>query len=105
MIIYYIKGDPMKKPVVITLTAALLAAGCSTTKLDSYSRETCPVPPGDAVIEIINNKCMLCHSGDFSSKEEICSRKNLITDAVTSGRMPKIGSLTHDQVQTLASWR
>lgn len=96
----------MKKLQFISLSVLILiVAGCSTTKLASYNRDTCAVPPGDAALKIIDDKCMLCHSGDFSSKDEICSRKNIIIDSVKTGRMPKIGSLNEAQIKIITDWK
>ena len=87
----------------IIITALILSA-CSGMKLQNYEAEKCTKLPGEKTVSVINDRCGLCHKGDFATKELICSRKAMITDAVTAGRMPKIGKLSDEELKTILKW-
>ena len=87
------------------LIIIFIITGCSGVKLSQFTKESCQTPPGNTTLKIIQKKCMLCHKGDFSSPAEICSRKGMIIDSVSSGRMPKIGSLSVEERNDLINWK
>ncbi len=87
------------------LIIIFMITGCSGVKLAQFTKENCQTPPGNLTLQIIQKKCMLCHKGDFSSPTEICSRKGMIIDSVSSGRMPKIGSLSDEERNALMNWK
>jgi hypothetical protein len=89
---------------VVFFITILILTGCSGIQLQKYPAETCEKIPGDNTISIINNKCLLCHKGDFATKELICSRKNMIIDAVSTARMPKFRKLSDDELKTILKW-
>ena len=89
----------------IVFILIFILAGCSGVKLAQYTKESCETPPGNLTLQIIDKKCMLCHKGDFSSPEKICSRKGLILDSIKSGSMPKIGSLSPEVRDAIISWK
>ena len=92
------------KTFSLFIITTLVLYGCSGVKLQKYPAEKCAIMPGDKTVNVINDKCSLCHKGDFAGKEMICSKKSLITDAVTSKRMPKIGKLSDDELKTILKW-
>jgi len=83
---------------------ALILSACSGVKLQDYEAEKCAKLPGEKTISVINDKCGLCHKGDFATKELICSRKAIITDSVKEGRMPKFGKLSDEELKTILKW-
>ncbi len=93
-----------KKPLLILLITNLILTACSGLKLQDYQSENCAKMPGEKTVTIIREKCFLCHKGDFATKELICSRKTIITDAVTSGRMPKLKKLNKEQLDIFLKW-
>jgi len=92
------------KPFLILITTALILTACSGMKLQDYPAEKCAKLPGEKTVSVIQDKCSLCHKGDFASKETICVRKSMIIDAVSSKRMPKFGKLTEEQLNTILKW-
>lgn len=92
------------KPLLLCITGAIIIAACSTTKLQKYPAETCAKLPGDKTFSIIKDKCYMCHKGDFATREMICTRRSMILSAVSSKRMPKIGSLNDEQLNTILKW-
>ncbi len=87
----------------LTITALILSA-CSGMKLQDYEAEKCAKLPGEKTVNVIKDKCGLCHKGDFATKELICSKKSIITDSVTAGRMPKFGKLSKEELNTILKW-
>jgi len=92
-------------PFSVLIITALLLSACSTTKLQNYPAEACKKLPGEKTVNVIKDKCSLCHKGDFASNEMICARKSMIIDAVSSKRMPKIGKLSEEQLNTILKWK
>lgn len=88
----------------LLFTTALILAACGGVKLQHYARKSCETPPGDQTLGLIENKCALCHKGDFATKMDICERKDLIIDAVTAKRMPRLKSLSPEERQTIMDW-
>jgi hypothetical protein len=86
------------------LVTILIFAGCSGIQLQKYPAETCEKIPGDKAANIINEKCGLCHKGDFATKELICTRKNMIIDAVSTARMPKFRKLSDEDLKIILKW-
>ena len=87
----------------IIITVIIISA-CSGTKLQKYPSEACAKLPGEKTVSVIKDKCSLCHKGDFATKELICTRKAMITDAVSAKRMPKFGSLSAEELNTILKW-
>jgi hypothetical protein len=73
-------------------------------KLQKYPSETCTKLPDEQTFKVITDKCSLCHSKDFETKELICARKSMITDAVQSGRMPKFKKLSDEELKIILKW-
>jgi len=92
------------KPFFILIATALILSSCSGLVLQDYPVETCAKLPGEKTAGVIKDKCSLCHKGDFASKELICSKKSIIIDSVTSGRMPKFKKLSDDELKTILKW-
>jgi len=92
------------KHLLLLLILALIYTACSGTRLQKYPADSCTGLPGDKTVSVIKDKCGLCHAGDFATKELICARKSMITDSVSSKRMPTIGKLTEDQLNTILKW-
>lgn len=93
------------KSLSLLFVTALLISACSGVKLQKYPVEACADTPGEKTLSVIKDKCSLCHSGDFATRESICARKSMITNAVTEGRMPKIGSLTAEELKIIQNWK
>jgi hypothetical protein len=87
----------------LVITALILSA-CSGMKLQDYEAEKCAKLPGENTLSVIKDRCGLCHKGDFATKELTCSRKAMITDAVSAGRMPKFGKLSKEELNTILKW-
>lgn len=87
----------------LVVTAALMI-GC-VTSLDKFTREPCVSMPNDNVFKTLQDNCIKCHPTDFTTKQDICTRKNLIIDAVAKGRMPKIGKLYDHYRETIVNWK
>lgn len=95
----------MKIKHFVTIAAlSIMLYACSGVKLQDYPQEPCAKIPGVKTVAIINDKCSLCHKGDFATKELMCARKAIIIDAVTSKRMPKFKKITDDEIQTIVKW-
>ncbi len=95
----------MRKNTVLVLIVLLaLAAGCMGS-LENYKKEACVDLPNDKVITAIKENCLSCHSDDFNTKEDICSRKTMIIDSVSKGRMPKMGTLYDHYKETIVNWK
>ncbi len=92
------------KLLFVLIITALIISACSGTKLQKYPAEACVKLPGEKTVSVIKDRCSLCHKGDFATKELICVRKAMIIDAVTAKRMPKFGSLTADELNTILKW-
>lgn len=93
----------IKSGLIICITAAIIATGCSP-KLTRYPRDECRETPSQQILQAIDDNCMMCHKKDFSTPQDICARKSLIIDAVTKGRMPKFGSLNKEDFRMLSKW-
>lgn len=87
----------------LTVAAALMI-GC-VTSLDKFTREPCVSMPNDSVFKALQDNCIKCHPRDFTTKEDVCTRKKLIIDAVAKGRMPKMGKLYDHYRETLVNWK
>jgi hypothetical protein len=94
----------MIKIVAIVVVSVALGIGCNAT-LKDYPKEKCVSMPSDEVVKAIYDNCIKCHTKDFTTKQEICERKNRIIDAVSTGRMPKIGKLFESYKQTIVHWK
>jgi len=92
------------KPLLLLLITAFILSACSGLKLQNYPSEACTKLPGDKTVAVIKDKCSFCHSGDFATKETICVRKSMIIDAVSAKRMPKIGKLSEEGLNTILKW-
>ncbi len=92
------------KPFFALIITALLLSACSGIKLQDYEAEKCAKLPGEKTMSVIKDRCGLCHKGDFATKELTCSRKAIITDSVTAGRMPKFGKLSDEELKTILKW-
>ncbi|HNX25728.1 MAG TPA: hypothetical protein PKG60_16900 [Spirochaetota bacterium] len=92
------------KPLSALIVTALLLSACSGLKLQNYPPETCTKLPGDKTVNVIKDRCSLCHKGDFAAKETICIRKSMIIDAVSAKRMPKFGKLSEEELNTILKW-
>ncbi|WP_320040848.1 cytochrome c [uncultured Desulfobacter sp.] len=80
-----------------------IMVGC-TASLESYNRESCKSIPDDKLFNVLQNNCVSCHKKDFQTKLDICSRKTIIIDAVKNGRMPKYGSISENDKNTIIEW-
>lgn len=90
--------------LTILLIASVILSACSGLKLQKYPSETCTKLPDEQTFKVIIDKCSLCHSKDFETKELICARKSMITDAVQSGRMPKFKKLSGEELKIILKW-
>jgi hypothetical protein len=86
------------------LVTILILTGCGGIQLQKYPPEKCEKLPGDNTLSIIKDKCLLCHKGDFATKELICARKNMIIDAVSTARMPKFRKLSDNDLKIILKW-
>lgn len=73
--------------------------------LENYRKEPCKKLPNETVVTALKENCVSCHRNDFNTKEDICSRKSIIIDAVSKGRMPKMGKLYDHYKKTLVEWK
>jgi len=95
----------MKQNTIITLfITTVLFTSCAGVKLQDYPMEPCVKLPGDKTVSVMNDKCGLCHKGDFATKELICGRKAAIIDAVSAKRMPKFKNLSENELKTILKW-
>ena len=90
--------------LTILLIASVILSACSGLKLQKYPSETCTKMPDEQTFKVITEKCSLCHKKDFETKELICARKSMITDAVQSGRMPKFKKLSDEELKIILKW-
>ncbi|WP_321494219.1 hypothetical protein [uncultured Desulfobacter sp.] len=91
------------KLVPITFFIMFIIAGCAAS-LENYNRESCKNIPDDQIFNVLKNNCVRCHKNDFQTKFDICSRKTIIIDAVKNGRMPKYGSISENDKNTILEW-
>ncbi|MCW7752662.1 hypothetical protein OOT00_01525 [Desulfobotulus sp. H1] len=82
----------------------VFSAACSGIRLQKYPPEACSLLPGNQTMDVIENTCFLCHRGDFATRQDVCERKEMIQDAVLSKRMPKLKSLSEEDLQILLQW-
>ena len=94
----------MKLRAMVIILMGIFLLGCAA-KLTNYPKEECIALSDDNVVKVVQGNCNLCHSKDFSTKQDICERKTLIIKAVADGRMPKIGKLTEDEKRTIIEWK
>ncbi len=95
----------MKKHLIIAVSLAAAALiGCRAS-LENYPREKCVALPNDSVFKAIQDNCISCHKKDYTTKQDICSRKNMIIDAVRTYRMPKMGKLYPHYFKTITEWK
>lgn len=92
------------KPFIALIITAIIISACSGLKLQGYPPESCTKLPGEKTVIVIKDRCSLCHKGDFATKELICARKDVITDSVTSKRMPQFGNLSTEELNTILKW-
>ena len=85
------------------LSAAALS-GC-IPHLEKYPREKCTQIPSDDVVKALHDNCIKCHTKDFNTKPDICSRRGLIINAVATKKMPKIGKLWPSYYKTIVEWK
>ena len=93
----------MKLFLLLIITAMLIPA-CSGLKLQQYPSEPCAKLPGDKAFSVIQDRCSLCHKGDFATKEVTCSKKSIVIDSVSAKRMPKFGNLSEEELSTIVKW-
>lgn len=84
--------------------SAMFIAGCLAS-LDNYPKEKCAALPNDNVVKAIHDNCIKCHTKDFTTRQDICVRKDMIIDAVKTGRMPKMGKLYDHYRNTILNWK
>jgi hypothetical protein len=95
----------MKNTIIaIAATSMMLIIGC-IPHMENYPKEPCVSMPSDNVFKAIQDNCIKCHTKDYTTKEDICVRKNRIIDAVSTGRMPKIGKLYQEYKDTIINWK
>jgi hypothetical protein len=95
----------MKQQIVIAATlAAAVMIGC-LANLEKYPKEKCTALPNDSVVKALHDNCIKCHTKDFTTKQDICARKNQIIDAVKTYRMPKMGKLYPEYFKTITEWK
>ncbi len=87
---------------IMIVTALLI--GC-VTNLDKFSRDPCVAMPNDSVFKAIQDNCIKCHPKDFTTKQDVCARRKMIIDAVSKGRMPKLGKLYDHYKATIVNWK
>ncbi len=92
------------KLLSVLIIAISFFSACSGLELQDYPSDACVKLPGDKTVSVIKDRCSLCHKGDFATKELICARKALITDSVTSKRMPKFGKLSEEEMNIILKW-
>ncbi len=92
------------RAAVVTVACAVFLAACMAS-LEKYDREKCAKLPSDAVVKAIHDNCIKCHTKDFTTKEDICVRRGMIIDAVSTGRMPKMGKLYPHYRDTIVNWK
>ncbi len=90
--------------IASTFVFLLCVVGC-IPHMENYPKEPCVSMPSDAVFNAIQVNCIKCHTKDYTTKEDICIRKNRIIDAVSTGRMPKIGTLYKEYKDTILNWK
>ncbi|TWI70680.1 hypothetical protein LZ24_02250 [Desulfobotulus alkaliphilus] len=89
----------------VLIIGSMLFSSCGGVRLKSYEKQDCETLPGQATLETIENRCMLCHKGDFATVQDICERKDLIIDAVETGRMPRFSKLTQQELEIIVTWQ
>ncbi len=95
----------MQKHIIMaTVITAMFIIGC-LGNLEKYPKEKCSALPNDSVFKAIQDNCIKCHKKDFTTRQEICARKNMIIDAVKTGRMPKMGKLWPSYYKTIVEWK
>jgi hypothetical protein len=95
----------MKKHYVAAISlAAAVMIGCMPN-LTNLPKEKCTALPNDNVVKAIHDNCIKCHTKDFTTKQDICVRKDHIIDAVKTYRMPKMGKLYPEYFKTITEWK
>ncbi len=89
---------------IASALAALFLFGC-IPNLEKYPREKCTRIPTDNVVQALHDNCIKCHTKDFNTKQDICSRRGLIINAVATKKMPKIGKLWDSYFKTIVEWK
>jgi hypothetical protein len=89
--------------IAISLSAAVVV-GC-LGNLENYPKEKCAALPSDNVVKALHDNCISCHKKDFTTKQDICVRKNMVIDAVRTYRMPKMGKLEPEYFKTITEWK
>ncbi|HOD16006.1 MAG TPA: hypothetical protein PK307_04455 [Spirochaetota bacterium] len=95
----------MKHYPAIALTLATAALVGCLASLENYPKEKCAALPNDSVVKAIHDNCISCHKKDFTTRQDICVRKNMIIDAVRTYRMPKMGKLYPHYFKTITEWK
>lgn len=96
----------MKKISTVALILICIAGiGACLGSLKEYPKEPCTAIPTDAVMTALKDNCVSCHKKDFNSKEDACAHRAMIIDAVSTGRMPKMGKLWDSYKKTLVEWK
>lgn len=109
-IIVYITGQNhrrvfMKQKIIVAALISLAFTISCLGSLEKYKKETCTAMPSDDVVTALRDNCVSCHKHDFNTKEDICAAKSLIIDAVSKGRMPKMGYLYPRYRDILVNWK
>ncbi|TYT73641.1 hypothetical protein [Desulfobotulus mexicanus] len=87
------------------IIGSMLLSSCGGVRLKSYEKQDCETLPGQQTLATIENRCMLCHKGDFATIQDICERKDLIIDAVETERMPRFSKLTQQELEIIVTWQ
>ncbi len=95
----------MNRLVIIVACACMICAVSCIPHMENYPKEACVAMPSDALFNAIQVNCIKCHTKDFNTKQDICERKNRIIDAVSTGRMPKMGKLYQEYKDTIVNWK
>jgi hypothetical protein len=95
----------MKKCTTFALVFAVAAMIGCLGSLEKYPKEKCVALPNDSVVTAIHDNCISCHKKDFTTRQDICVRKNMIIDAVKTYRMPKMGKLYPRYFKTITEWK
>lgn len=86
------------------LLSASFLTGC-IPNLEKFPREKCTQIPSDNVVKALQDNCIRCHKKDFNTKQDICSRRGLIINAVATKKMPKMGKLWDSYFKTITEWK
>jgi hypothetical protein len=94
----------MKKLIVIVMCAAAFAA-CKKTSNTSYTPDCSGAAKSYSlnVAPLMSSKCVSCHSS-YNSFTSVNNDKSGIRSSIVSGSMPKNGSMTVAEKNSVVCW-